>query len=194
MTDLVWRRGAEQRSGVRLPAPQKFVSRWLRGAPEQTAARRSAAHHIELGAEWTVLAGADCGLAADYVIVGPGGIFVASTAIRPGKKVWADESVIWVNGRPTNHVNDVCSAALEASARLTVTTGEVVNVTPVVIVPSPVSLVFGGDPARRIAVVTAEGFTRWLMDGSRELTREAIAYFTMVAEERDTWSTAVTAA
>ncbi|CAN5253567.1 hypothetical protein BH09ACT1_BH09ACT1_28370 [soil metagenome] len=187
MTDLVWRRGAEPGIGDRKSAGS--VSKWRRGTARETVVSSTL---VQLGSEWTVLQGSECGAnGVDYVIVGPAGIFAVNTTMRGGKNLWVDESVIWSNGKPTSNVNDVRLGALAVSSRLTVTTGEVVPVTPVIVVPNPKSISFGGDAAKRTAVVSADMFTRWLVEGPRELSDEAIAYFTMVVEERDTWAVAV---
>ena len=126
-------------------------------------------------------------LDADFVVVGPAGIFLISTHSRGGAKFWVDEDVLWVNGHPTDHVRDARSAADRASARLSTIMGQSVRATPVIAVMNPLSLSFGGDPARRVVTLPADLLAQWLSESPRTLSDDAVASLVLVAEERATW-------
>jgi hypothetical protein len=126
-------------------------------------------------------------LDADFVVVGPGGIFLITTRTTSNAKVWIDEDVLWVNGRPTNQVHDARNAADRASARLSTITGQTVRATPVIAIMDPFSLSFGGDPAQRVVTLPADLVAQWLSECSRTLSEDAVASLALVAEERATW-------
>ena len=126
-------------------------------------------------------------LDADFLVVGPGGLFLITTRVQGNAKVWVDEDVLWVNGRPTNQVRDARNAADRASARLSAVLGQTVRATPVIAVMNPLSLSFGGDPARRVVTLPADLVTQWLSECSRTLSDDAVADFAVVAEDRATW-------
>ncbi len=143
----------------------------------------------QLGSEWTVLHTFDVfgELDADFLVVGPPGIFMVTSRVRAGGKIWVDENVLWVNGRPSDHIRDTRIAAERASTRLSSAVGETVRVTPVIALMDPASLSFGGDPTQRVVTLPAELLTQWLSECSRAYSDDAVAYFSMIAEERATW-------
>jgi hypothetical protein len=143
----------------------------------------------ELAPGWNVLRTFDVfgELDADFVVIGPPGVFAISARIGAKKKIWIDEDMIWVNGRPTDHVAATRLAARRASARLSSAVGEDLRVIPIIALIDPASLSFGGDPAKRVVVLPAELVSQWLSECSRAYSDDAVAYFTMVAEERATW-------
>ena len=126
-------------------------------------------------------------LDADFVVVGPPGIFLLTTRVQSNAKVWVDEAVLWVNGHPTNQVRDCRTAADRASARLSTAIGQAIRATPIIAVMDPHSLSFGGDPAQRVVTLPADLVTQWLSDCSRTLSDDTVASFAMVAEDRATW-------
>ena len=207
MTDLAARRGAESRRHGRAQdvttesaqrAGLSFRGLFGRGGvPSITPGwRRDAPTEFELGRlltslddHFTVLRAFDVfgDLDADFVVVGPGGVFLITSRTTSNAKVWVDEYVLWVNGRPTNQVRDARSAADRASARLSTMMGQTVRVTPVIAIMDPLSLSFGGDPARRVVTLPADLVAQWLSECSRTLSDDAIASLALVAEERATW-------
>ncbi len=207
MTDLVARRGAESRRHGRAQdltteSAQRagFSFRGLfgrGGAPDTTRGwRTQAPTEFELGRQltslderFTVLRAFDVfgELDADFVVVGPSGIFLITTRVRSGAKVWVDEDMLWLNGRPTDQVRDARRAADRASARLSEIMGQSVRATPVIAVMDPLSLSFGGDPARRVVTLPADLVAQWLSECSRTLSDSAVASLSLVAEERATW-------
>jgi hypothetical protein len=144
---------------------------------------------MSLGTQFTVLRAFDFlgDLDADFVVVGPAGIFLITTRARSAAKIWVDEDVLWVDGRPTDQVRDARSAADRASARLSAVTGQSVRATPVITVMNPRSLSFGGDPEQRVVTLPADLVAQWLSECPRTLSDDAIATLALVAEERATW-------
>ena len=142
-----------------------------------------------LTSDWQVLRTFDVfgDLDADFVVIGPPGVFLISARLGANKKLWIDEDVIWINGRPTDHVGATRLASARASARLSSAANEDVRVTPIIALIEPVSVSFGGDPAKRLVVLAAEGVPDWLSERPRAYSDEAIAFLTLTAEERSTW-------
>ena len=207
MTDLAPRRGAESRrhgraQDVTTESPQRagFFFRGLfgRGGAANTTPgwRHAAPTEFELGRllmslddRFTVLRACDAfgDLDADFVVVGPGGIFLISTRTARNAKIWVDEHVLWVNGRPTDQVRDARSAADRASIRLSIVLGRGVRATPVIAIMDPHSLSFGGDPTQRVVTLPADLVAQWLCECSRTLSDDAVASVALVAEDRATW-------
>ena len=126
-------------------------------------------------------------LDADFVVVGPAGLFLVTSRVQRNAAVWVDEDTLWVNGRPTDRVRDVRASADRASARFSAALGQPVRATPVISVMNPISLAFGGEPARRVVTLPADLVSQWLSDCSRTLSDDAVADFSLVAEDRATW-------
>lgn len=207
MTDLAARRGAESRRHGRAQdvttdssrrAGFQFRGLFGRGgAPDSTPGWRSEAPaEFELGRllmsldnRFTVLSAYDVfgELDADFVVVGPAGIFLITTRVRSHAKVWVDENVLWVNGRPTDQVRDARSAADRASVRLSAVMGHTVRAIPVIAAMNPLSLSFGGDPAQRVVTLPADLVAQWLSECFRTLSDSAVAALALVAEDRATW-------
>ena len=170
------------------------------GAPEATPEwNTEAPTEYELGRllmslddRFTVLRAFDVfgDLDADFVVVGPAGLFLISSRVQSNATVWVDEDVLWVNGRPTNRVRDARKAADRASVRFSTVLGQPVRATPVVAVMNPLSLSFGGDPVHRVVTLPADLVTQWLSDCSRTLSDDAVADFALIAEDRATWGSA----
>lgn len=166
-------------------------------APEPTADwRTEAPMAFELGrmlmslnSDFTVFRALDIvgELDADFVVVGPPGIFLITTRAHCDAQVWVDENVLWINGGPTDQVRDARSAAHRASTRLSAAIGHAVRATPVIAVMNPHSLSFGGDPTQRVVTLPADLVTQWLSECPRTLSDEAVAYFALIAEDRATW-------
>ena len=207
MTDLAAHREAESRrhGGAQDITAEKaprarFSIRGLFGRGGAPAAalgwRTEAPTEFELGRmltsldeRFTVLRAFDVfgELDADFLVVGPAGLFLITTRAQINARIWVDQDVLWVNGRPSNQVRDARSAADRASARLSAVLGQSVRATPVIAVMNPLSLSFGGDPARRVVTLPADLVTQWLSECSRTLSAEAVTRFALVAEDRATW-------
>ena len=142
-----------------------------------------------LAPDWQILRTFDVfgDLDADFVVIGPPGVFSISARLGANKKIWVDEDVIWINGRPTDHVGATRVAAARASARLSSAANEDVRVTPIIALIDPVSVSFGGDSANRLVVLASEVVPEWLSERPRAYSDEAIAFLTLTAEERSTW-------
>ena len=207
MTDLAANRGADSRRHGRAEFVTTETTRRVGftfralfgrgGAPEATPGwNTEAPTEYELGRmltslddRFTVLRAFDVfgDLDADFVVVGPAGLFLITSRVQSNAKVWVDEEVLWVNGRPTNRVRDARNAADRASARFSAVVGQPVRATPVIAVMNPLSLSFGGEPTQRVVTLPADLVTQWLSDCSRTLSDDAVADFALIAEDRATW-------
>jgi hypothetical protein len=178
--------GSVPRGGAATGTGSVHPGGWHTSAPTEFELGRVL---MGLGSEWTVLSAADVfgDLDTDFVVVGPAGIFLISARVRVGANVWADENVMFVNGRPTNRVRDVRLSAARASERLSAAIGTQVRAIPVIALVDPHSLSFGGDPANRVVTLPAESVASWLSECSRTYSGETVAFFAMVAEDRATW-------
>ena len=207
MTDLAANRGADSRRHGRAEFVTTETTRRVGftfralfgrgGAPEATPEwNTEAPTEYELGRmltslddRFTVLRAFDVfgDLDADFVVVGPAGLFLITSRVQSNAKVWVDEEVLLVNGRPTNRVRDARNAADRASARFSAVLGQPVRATPVIAVMNPLSLSFGGEPTQRVVTLPADLVTQWLSDCSRTLSDDAVADFALIAEDRATW-------
>ena len=144
---------------------------------------------MSLDARYTVLRAFDFlgELDADFVVVGPAGIFLITTRTRSAAKIWVDKDMLWVNGLPTDQVRDARNGAERASARLSIVMGQDVRAIPVITVMSPLSLSFGGDPAQRVVTLPADLVVQWLSECSRKISDDAVDSLVQVVEKRATW-------
>ena len=183
MTDLVWQRGAEPKFGDRRAS--SHISQWRRATYLDDTLTGEL---LRLGRDWTVLRGDHCGgLPLDIILIGPAGIIAVDASIRATRNIWVGEHDLLINGIPRDTVSSLREAALTLSSTLTVNAGEIVNVTPIIVVPGGASIEFGGNSAMRTAAVQADRFAQWLAEAPTTLSPQAVSYFSMVAEERDTW-------
>lgn len=144
---------------------------------------------IDLDDSWTVFSAVDLlgDRDADFVVVGPAGVFLIAGLVRRGSKVWVDEQILWVNGRPTDHIARARAAAESASSRLSAALGRTVHAIPVIALPEPLSVSFGGDAANRVVTLPADLVTTWITECVRRLTAEEVVELAAIAEERATW-------
>ncbi|WP_394770962.1 hypothetical protein [Lacisediminihabitans sp.] len=204
MTSVTSREGAESTSGA---SPSTRGSQLLRDLLPSWGLRRSApaqprgwrrrppveaevsALLDQLDDGWTVLRASDdlARLGTDFVVVGPPGVFTITAARPTGGNVWVDERVLWINGRPTDHVRVARRCADGAATIMTDLAGVPVAVTPVVALIDPVDLSFGGDAARRVRVLPADILVRSLVESTVVHSTEAVDYLSAVAEECSTW-------
>lgn len=206
MTSVTSREGAESTVGAspsdrgsqllrdRLPASWGLLRGtsarprgWRRRPPVEVEV---AALLAQLGDGWTVLRASDAlaELGADFVVVGPAGVFTITAARPTGGNVWVDERVLWINGRPTDHVRVARRCADRAETIMSDLAGVPVAVTPVVALLDPVDLSFGGDAARRVRVLPADILVRSLVESTVVHSTQAVDYLSTVAEECSTWN------
>lgn len=207
MTNLEARRGAESRRHGRAydvitnsaeRVGFNFRGLFRRGGASHRTSewRNQVPTEFELGRQltslddrFTVLRAFDVfgELDADFVVVGPGGVFLVTTRTKCAAKIWIDEEILWVDGRATNQVRDARIAAHRASSRLSSIVGYTVRATPVIAVMDPLTLSFGGDPALRVVTLPADLVVQWISECSRTLSDDAVASLAVVAEQRATW-------
>jgi hypothetical protein len=145
----------------------------------------------ELGPDWTVLHSVPVGSGEsdiDHVVIGPTGVFTINTKNHAGKKVWVGGGTFMVNGHRTSHARNSGFEAKRASRLVSSAAGVDVAVVPVIVLVGTASLKFG-DKAPAVPVVTAPQLRGWLLSLPKVHSAEALAYLTMVAEERSTWHT-----
>ncbi|TXN31488.1 hypothetical protein [Lacisediminihabitans profunda] len=205
MTSVTSREGAESTVGASPSARGAQILRDLlpswrvpRGTPARPRGWRRrppveaevAALLAQLGDGWTVLRASDAlaELGTDFLVVGPSGVFTITSARPTGGNVWVDEKVLWINGRPTDHVRVARRCADGAETIMSDLAGVPVAVTPVVALLDPVDLSFGGDPARRVRVLPADILVRSLVENAAVHSTQAVEYLSSVAEECSTWS------
>jgi len=161
---------------------------WYQGALGEIEVARVLA---ELGPEWTVLHSVPVGSGEsdiDHVVIGPTGVFTVNTKHHAGKKVWVGGGTFMVDGHRTTHSRNSAYEATRASRLLSTAADLEVAVTPVIVLVGTASLIVG-KKAPTVPVVVAAHLRKWLMNGPRVHSPEALAYLAMVAEERGTWHT-----
>jgi len=176
-----------QRLLGRSPLRPDAVS-WYKGALGEIEVARVLS---DLGPDWTVLHSVPVGSGAsdiDHVLIGPTGVFTINTKNHAEAKVWVGGGTIMVNGHRTSYARASVFEAQRASRLVSAAAGAEVAVVPVIVVVGAASLRFG-DKTPTVRVVTASQLRRWLFSLPRMHSEEALAYLTLVAEERATWHT-----
>jgi hypothetical protein len=159
---------------------------WYRGALGELEV---AAELARLGPEWTILHAVPVGSAdsdIDHVVIGPPGIYTINTKNHSGKRIWVGGHVFMVNGFKTNHIRNSLFEAKRASGLLSKVAGGPVKVTPLIVVVSPAGITRGRGK-QKVIVLTSGRLFSWLTHRPRVHSDAAIAYFSMIAEERATW-------
>ena len=138
-----------------------------------------------LGSDWKVFRASyrRNPLGADFVVVGPAGVFAITTNIRPHSRLLVGEELLLVNGFATDHVDEARNAALVVASGLMRVGGEVVSVIPVIAVSDPTSIQFVGEDARRVIVLPTDILARWLVETARTNSDAAIDFYTLVVDE-----------
>lgn len=161
------------------------------------AAKRVTARHLErvesqaasalstLGDDWKAFRASyrRTPLGADFVAVGPAGVFAITTNIRPGARLFVGEEMLLVNGRPTDLIEEARDAALVVASGLMRVGGEVVSVIPVIAVADPASIEFVGEDARRVIVLPTDILARWLTETARTNSTAAVDFYSLVVDE-----------
>jgi hypothetical protein len=90
-----------------------------------------------------------------------------------------------VDDQPVDYVRRAQSEGASAARSLSNAAGGPVQITPLLVVNRPARLTLR-DPA--VPVVSVRGLAAWLQRQRRVHSREAVAYYAMVAGERETWN------
>ena len=157
---------------------------WYEGALGELAVREELE---KLGAEWTVISAVPIGAhAADihHIVLGPGGIFTISVKNVADAAVWVGGRKAVVDDQPVDFVRRAQSEGASAARGLSNASGGPVLITPLLVLNRPARLTLR-DPA--VPVVSVKGLAAWLQRQRRVHSREALAYYAMVAGEPDTW-------
>jgi hypothetical protein len=144
-----------------------------------------------LGPEWTVLHSVpvgDRGSDIDHVVIGPTGMFTINSKFHERQRVWVGGGTLKVGGYPTQHLRNSLHEGERATALMSRAAGEVVEVTPLVVIVAAESITFGSK--RPVVSVTSVARLRGLLRRSRSrLDWEQCQYLGAVAERPSTWST-----
>ncbi len=162
------------------------VRSWYRGALGELEV---AAILTRLEPEWTVLHAVPVGSGdsdIDHVLVGPGGIFTVNTKNHSGRRIWVGGSTFSVDGHKQTHMRDSRFEAARAAKLLSAVAGGPVPVEPLIVVVRPASI-SRGKKKPSVTVLASGSLYRFLMGRRRVHSDEAVAYLSMIAEERGTW-------
>lgn len=142
-----------------------------------------------LGPDWTVLHAVPVGAGAsdiDHVLIGPGGVFTLNTKNHTGQSVWVAGRTLMVSGKKQRHLYNASHEAARAAKLLTRGVNAAVEVTGVVVVVAPKSMIVRERPSE-VAVVTDRQLLRWLSDRPIVLTPRQAAAITAAAAQPGTW-------
>ncbi|HXR44280.1 MAG TPA: nuclease-related domain-containing protein [Pseudolysinimonas sp.] len=142
-----------------------------------------------LGAEWTVLHAVPVGRTdadIDHVLIGPSGVFTVSTRNHHGEAVWVGGGTFLINGHRTAQIELARAEARDAATRLSRHLGELVDVTPVLVLIDPASLT-RGKKSTEVTVLTSDELVPWLHDRPAVLSAAERARIEAIAEKRSTW-------
>lgn len=175
-----WRRlvGSSPLSADSLP--------WFQGALGEIAVGQILGR---LGPEWTVFHAVPVGAGVsdiDHVLIGPAGVFTLNTKNHAGRNVWIGERAILVDGHKQHYLPHARHEAARAARRLSAAVGELVSVTPVLVLIEPGKLTIKQRPAD-VRVVTDRELLRWLKRRRPVLAPERIARIAAAAVVPGTW-------
>jgi len=151
------------------------------------AEHRVAAILARFGADWTMLHSLPLpdGSVIDHLAVGPRGVYAITSLDLTGARVRVDDLSVSADGARTEHLSAAHYAAELAARHLSDLAGVTVPVTPVVVIRAKELRFVSGSP---IVAVTAPGeLSRWLLTRRRRLSTRVSAYFSLVAEDPQTW-------
>ncbi|MFI7583534.1 nuclease-related domain-containing protein [Kocuria sp. M1N1S27] len=172
---------------LRGASPLSAQSRpWFTGAEGEIAVGRIL---DRLGPEWTVLHAVPVGAGAsdiDHVLIGPAGVFTLNTKNHSSTDVWVGERAILVGGHKQHYLTHARHEAARASKLLSDAAGEVVSVTPVLVLIQPKQLTIKQHPAD-VKVVTERALLRWLTRRRPVLDPERVARIVAAAVVPGTW-------
>ncbi|MGQ1838268.1 nuclease-related domain-containing protein [Kocuria turfanensis] len=159
---------------------------WFRGAEGEIAVGQILRR---LGPEWTVLHAVPVGAGAsdiDHVVIGPAGVFTLNTKNHAGKAVWLAERAIRIDGHKQHYLPHSRHEAARAAKRLSAVVGELVPVTPVLVLIGPKSLTVKRRPTD-VGVVTDRQLLRWLQRRRPVLTPAQVGRIAAAAVLPGTW-------
>ena len=144
-----------------------------------------------LGDEWLVLHGLPVAADADdidHLVIGPSGVHVISTCHHAGMNVWTSERTFIVAGVRYPYIRDMEHELGRAERRLTAAVGATVEVSGVLTVVRPKSLVVR-ERQRDVAVLQSSHLASWLARQKRSLSPADVAIIGQAASLPSTWHT-----
>lgn len=142
-----------------------------------------------LGSEWHVLHALPVDVDhadIDHLVIGPSGVFVVSTRNHTGSDVWASQRTFLVAGARYPHIRDMEYEMGRAERLLTAAAGRAVEVSGILAVVAPKSLVVR-EKQRDVAVLESSHLVTWLLRHKRALAPVDIAEFGAAASRASTW-------
>ena len=122
----------------------------------------------------------------DHLVIGPSGVFVISTRNHTGSDVWASQRSFIVAGVRYPHVRDMEYEMGRAERLLTSAAGRAVEVSGILAVVAPKSLVVH-EKQRDVAVLESSHLVGWLTRHKRVLSHDDVEAFGAAASLASTW-------
>jgi hypothetical protein len=160
---------------------------WFTGA----LGEREVAHVLaELGSNWSILreaVGGKASTGADYLVVGPPGIFTIAVKPVEGGKVLAQALTVSVDGTEADYIRTSMGQATRAAHQLTEASRTKVGVAPLLVLVGAASIRFGKQPPE-IAVIRSTELRRWFLDRLRTVSDDTVSYFAHIALRSGNWN------
>jgi len=122
----------------------------------------------------------------DHLVIGPSGVFVVSTRNHSGFDVWASQRTFIVGGVRYPHIRDMEYEMGRAERLLTAAAGRAVEVSGILAVVAPKSLVVR-EKQRDVAVLPSSALVGWLLRHKRTLTPADVEQVGAAASLASTW-------
>lgn len=122
----------------------------------------------------------------DHLVVGPSGVFVISTRNHTGSDVWASQRTFLVAGVRYPHIRDMEYEMGRAERLLTSAVGRAVEVSGILAVVAPKSLVVR-ERQRDVAVLESSNLVSWLLRQKRVVAHGDVAEVGAAASLASTW-------
>jgi len=122
----------------------------------------------------------------DHLVIGPSGVFVISTRNHTGFDVWASQRTFIVAGVRHPHIRDMEYEMGRAERLLTAAAGRAVEVSGILAVVAPKSLVVR-EKQRDVAVLDSSHLVSWLTRHKRALAPGEVEEIGAAASLASTW-------
>ena len=154
---------------------------------QAVAEHRTAAIVARFGADWTMLHSLPLpdGSVIDHLAVGPRGVYAITSLDLTGARVRVDDLSVSADGARTEHLSEAHYSAELAARHLSDLAGVTVPVIPVVAIRARELRFVSESPI--VAVVAPGELSRWLLTRRHRLSSRVSAYFSLVAEDPQTW-------
>lgn len=157
---------------------------WYRAALGQIEIVRSL---NSLGSHWTLLHPVAGSSDSDYLVIGPGGVFVITIKNHSGQRVVVESEQLLVNNRRTNHLRDARFEAARVSKLLSTEASESIAVNPLIAIVDPGSLAFVRRRPQDVTVVASSQLARGVLRRRKVLSAAAARALVAAAERTGAW-------